>query len=286
MKRSLFTLCALSSLSAAYGCGGARSPVVHTSPRADGASQESAPSASYSIGSTDKAARPESAPGARSESSAQRERSGLGTEWGETRDSRITHSSFEREDATRPWSMLSVQYNDRTGIANKRDLVRNDGGELSMGRGYLSVSIRDDRDGSFDTFTNRDRGFVVGRVGDAYTIVVTNRSSHRFEVVASVDGLDVIDGKTADLDHRGYIMRPYGEVRIDGFRQSMNTVAAFRFGAVADSYAAQTGSARNVGVIGVAVFAERGDRWNDPDDQYLRDSANPFPGGFAKPPRR
>jgi hypothetical protein len=34
-------------------------------------------------------------------------------------------------------------------------------------------------------------------------------------------------------------------------------VAAFRFSSVADSYAARTGSAREVGVIGAAVFPER-----------------------------
>jgi hypothetical protein len=49
----------------------------------------------------------------------------------------------------------------------------------------------------------------------------------------------------------------WGSVDIDGWRLSRAEVAAFRFSSVADSYAARTGSAREVGVIGVAVFPER-----------------------------
>ena len=58
---------------------------------------------------------------------------------------------------------------------------------------------------------------------------------------------------------RGYLVDPHGELEIDGFRQSMETVAAFRFGSVRGSYADQKhGDTRNVGVIGVALFNERG----------------------------
>src|SRR5438445_13771092 len=82
---------------------------------------------------------------------------------------------------------------------------------------------------------------------------------HRFEAVGTVDGLDVINGKSGTLDNRGYVLLPFATLEIEGFRTSTNAVAAFRFAAVADSYAAQTGSARNVGVIGIAFFTERGD---------------------------
>jgi len=54
--------------------------------------------------------------------------------------------------------------------------------------------------------------------------------------------------------------------------------------------AAQTGSARNVGVIGVAFFAEAGDSFEpySARELYLRDTAIPFPASdprYAKPPR-
>lgn len=100
--------------------------------------------------------------------------------------------------------------------------------------------------------------YILGQRGQRYTLRVVNRSGRRVEVVASVDGRDVIDGKAADfVNKRGYLVAPWGQVDIDGWRISTFEAAAFRFSSVADSYAARTGSGRDVGVIGVAVFPER-----------------------------
>jgi hypothetical protein len=132
--------------------------------------------------------------------------------------------------------------------------------------------------------------FVIGEAGERYTIVLENHTGHRFETVSTVDGLDVISGKPGTVRSRGYLLMPYATLEIDGFRQSTETVAAFRFGRVADSYAAAAGSARDVGVIGVAFFRERGDRWSPWSDREvdIRATANPFPGDgrFAPPPTR
>jgi hypothetical protein len=68
-------------------------------------------------------------------------------------------------------------------------------------------------------------------------------------------------------------------------------VASFRFGSVEQSYAnKKTGDTRNVGVIGLAMFHERGDSprfWGTPrshDDVVNRQGADPFPNRFAAPP--
>jgi hypothetical protein len=42
-----------------------------------------------------------------------------------------------------------------------------------------------------------DRWFVVGEEGRRYSMVVRNKSHLRLEVVLSVDGLDVLDGRKA-----------------------------------------------------------------------------------------
>jgi hypothetical protein len=109
------------------------------------------------------------------------------------------------------------------------------------------------------------------------------------EVVSSVDGLDVMSGQPASVRRRGYLLLPYETLEIDGFRESESTVASFRFGRVSDSYAARQGSARDVGVIGLALFSERGDPWSPSrrDEDERRLSATPFPGDrrFASPPR-
>src|SRR5437588_53435 len=74
----------------------------------------------------------------------------------------------------------------------------------------------------------------------------------------SVDGRDAINGRPGDFrTNRGYLIPAWGSVDIDGWRISQSEAAAFRFSSVPHSYAAQTGSAREVGVIGVAVFPER-----------------------------
>ena len=106
-------------------------------------------------------------------------------------------------------------------------------------------------------FFHRGQRWVMGSLGQRYRIRVRNPTPWRVEAVVSVDGLDAVDGRTAGLDKRGYVLPPYGEITIDGFRTSLDTVAAFRFSSVRDSYAGRKGQDRNVGVIGVAFFRER-----------------------------
>ena len=97
----------------------------------------------------------------------------------------------------------------------------------------------------------------------------------------------MLDGKSASPRKRGYVIGPYGKLNVEGFRRSYESVAAFRFGSVDSSYAARsTGSSRNVGVIGAAVFKEKAD-----NDWHIRKDADPFPGErgsgqFAHPPGR
>jgi hypothetical protein len=124
-------------------------------------------------------------------------------------------------------------------------------------RGSWSFELIDDSGQALPTFFHRDRSYVLGAAGKRYRVRVRNQSGRRAEVVVSVDGRDVIDGGPSALEKRGYLVEPYGQVVIDGYRLSEDAVAAFRFGTVSRSYAALEGDARDVGVIGVAVFPER-----------------------------
>lgn len=120
------------------------------------------------------------------------------------------------------------------------------------------VDLLDEAGRPLPTFRHRGRFYVLGQVGERYTIRVTNPTPRRVEAVISVDGLDVIDGRTADfVSKRGYVVPAYGELRVDGFRVSAEEVAAFRFSSVRDSYAGRKGQDRHVGVVGVAIFTER-----------------------------
>jgi len=215
------------------------------------------------------------------------ERPGLATQWGETRSSWVTTTTFNR-DGNQPWSVLRIQYDDETGIMARTG--RRSYSELltniaETSNGYVSVQIVDGSGNALAGLTQGARSFVVGRSGDRYSIRVMNHSSERFEVLATVDGLDVIDGRVGSYSKRGYLIDAYGTLDIDGFRRSSDAVAAFRFGTVRDSYAARTGSDRNVGMIGVAIFRERDmvdeRRW---EENRRRDNADPFPNRYSTPP--
>ena len=122
----------------------------------------------------------------------------------------------------------------------------------------VSVALVDGHGAPLRSAMQDGRTFVAGERGERYAVEISNNTGRRLEVVVSVDGRDVVSGKSGDFrTQRGYVIGPFQTVTIDGFRQSLQQVAAFRFSSVAHSYAARRGSARNVGVIGVAVFEEQ-----------------------------
>ena len=216
--------------------------------------------------------------------SESRERPGLGTRFGERRNSSVVQRSFVRA-ARSPFSQVAIHYNNLIGIQQQSAYRGVDLRELRARTqaGGISISLVGESGHLLRGGTSAGRTYVVGRDGQRYTMVLRNDTGGRYEVVASVDGLDVVDGLPASYSKRGYILAPYSTLEIDGFRTSMSSVAAFRFGAVSDSYAAKTSGDRNVGVIGFAFFAERGSQWTH-DEIRRRETANPFPGGFARPP--
>lgn len=97
---------------------------------------------------------------------------------------------------------------------------------------------------------------VAGEPGHEYEIRLRNRTRGRVLAVTSVDGVNVLSGRTASPDQGGYVIDPRGRLAVDGWRKSMGEVAAFYFTSLPDSYAARTGRPDNVGVIGVALFRE------------------------------
>ena len=304
MRTRLFLLCCLVLMMLA-GCGGAPRSADRGAGYPGSPSPANAKTAGYygdgassggsaSPGTTAPMAPPAPTMGpggdARSEAPPAQQRPGLGTEWGETRDSRVHDVAFYRADGDRPFAIAALHYNDRAGVDA---LARHHGNtgpafrEYSARGGAITISVRNAYGNPLEAFHVGDRTYVVGTAGERYSIVLVNHTGHRFEAVGTVDGLDVINGRPGDLSYRGYVLMPYATLEIDGFRQSQAAVAAFRFGRVSDSYAAQTGDARNVGVIGLAFFSERGDAYSE-DELRTRDTASPFPGSdprYARPPR-
>jgi hypothetical protein len=105
-------------------------------------------------------------------------------------------------------------------------------------------------------FEHGGNSWVEGRSGERFVLRVHNRTDKRIEVVVAVDGRDVIDGRPADTDKRGYVIGAWSWVDIDGWRTNMSSVAAFRFTHPNDAYATRMGDASELGVVKVAVFEE------------------------------
>lgn len=133
-----------------------------------------------------------------------------------------------------------------------------------------------DRTGGYTlpVYMHDGRMYVAGEPGHQYELRLSNPSDQRVLAVTSVDGVNVISGETADSQQSGYVLDPWADLSVDGWRKSMDEVATFYFTRLSKSYAARTGRPHDVGVIGVAVFREQGYRCRD---HYLEERADAAP---------
>lgn len=122
----------------------------------------------------------------------------------------------------------------------------------------VSIQIEAPDGSDFPSFRSGGEVWIAGSEGQRYNLRLQNHSPERVEVVVTVDGRDVISGRLGDyVKQRGYVLDPFDTLVIEGYRQSLDSVAAFRFADLADSYSARLGTPIHVGLIGVAAFAER-----------------------------
>ena len=128
----------------------------------------------------------------------------------------------------------------------------------AVGR-LADISIHDRATGrELPVIWHEGRAYVVGRPGNEYQLNVKSRSGEDLLAIMSVDGVNVLSGQTASATHGGgYVLSPWENASIRGWRKSMEEIAAFYFTSLGDSYAARTGRPDNVGVIGVALYQRR-----------------------------
>lgn len=148
----------------------------------------------------------------------------------------------------------------------------------------VSVTLESPHGGSVQTYWYGGSLYAAGQNGARYNLRLQNNTGERVETVVTVDGRDVVSGELGNYKtQRGYVIEAYGSVVIEGFRQSLDQVAAFRFTDIGNSYSARRGSGQHVGVIGVAVFKEYQPRWQrkhkDPVPLAQRPYYEPYGGG-------
>ena len=219
----------------------------------------------------------------------------LGTQWGEGIESK-TRTVVAKRLSEQPDEVTSLGYNEASAV--RRDVGNNPERRLNLplAQGDVEWSVLDESNRPLPlqrarrSSSSSDMFRLAGVEGARYTLRFRNLSDRSYEVIATVDGLDVLSGKAGSLRNGGYVLRPQETLNIEGFRKSQSEVAAFRFATPGRAYAANTeaGDVRNIGVIGAALFEleePQAPRRPRRDATPPQPSAFPADGAYAPPPR-
>jgi hypothetical protein len=102
------------------------------------------------------------------------------------------------------------------------------------------------------------RWYLEARPERRYAVVLTNRTRERLGVVLTVDGLNAISGQVDAGRGRMYVLGPWEETTVLGWRSSLAEVRQFTFVDERASYAARSGKANGrMGWIEVTAFREQ-----------------------------
>jgi hypothetical protein len=104
------------------------------------------------------------------------------------------------------------------------------------------------------------QSWVEAREGSKYQIEVKNNSANRVLCITSIDGINILSGEEASLEpDNGYVINPFSSLKVDGWRISDDKVKEFLFTFdKSKSYSVKLGAgAKNLGVIGIAIFEEK-----------------------------
>jgi hypothetical protein len=128
----------------------------------------------------------------------------------------------------------------------------------------VTLSVQSDNQGKAPEFPlNSDsshyRAYIQATQNDRYRLRVVNNSNQRVGLVIAVDGRNIISGTQSWLanNERMYIVNPHDSADYEGWRTGTNQTNRFYFTEAQNSYAAAWGDNSAMGVIAMAVYAER-----------------------------
>ena len=103
------------------------------------------------------------------------------------------------------------------------------------------------------------RAYVQAKHNARYGLRIRNHTDRRVGLVVAVDGRNIISGKKSYLRNteRMYVLEPYGVAVYRGWRTGRDEVHRFYFTESSDSYAEAWGDQSAMGVIAIAIFAEK-----------------------------
>lgn len=128
----------------------------------------------------------------------------------------------------------------------------------------ISVEVVSDQGYSFPKYPvnaspGNYRAYVQAEHNARYGLRIRNLTGGRVGLVIAVDGRNIISGKKSYLRNteKMYVLEPYGVAAYRGWRTGRDEVHRFYFTEPSDSYAQAWGDQSAMGVIAVAVFAEK-----------------------------
>jgi len=137
---------------------------------------------------------------------------------------------------------------------------------IPVARPYLpiEISVQSDNRGALPEFpvsggSSYYRAYIEATPNDRYRLHLVNNSHQRVGLVIAVDGRNIISGQQSWLrnNERMYILDANTSADYEGWRTGGNQVNRFYFTEAGNSYAAAWGDTSAMGVIAVAVYAER-----------------------------
>jgi hypothetical protein len=130
--------------------------------------------------------------------------------------------------------------------------------------GPVAVSVEVEEQGTplYAAPDGSGRLYLEARQGARYAIRLHNPSPHRVAILLAVDGLNVISGEREPGPKGGrpgrmYVLEPWDEMTVRGWRTSLEEVRRFTFVDEKRSYASRTGQANSkMGWIEAWVYHE------------------------------
>lgn len=138
----------------------------------------------------------------------------------------------------------------------------------------VAVDVEGRRAPLYDAADGRQRYYLEARRGARYALHITNRTGQRLGVLVTVDGLNAISGELEPSSQgqpgvrpgRMYVLGPWDDVTVRGWRTSLEEVRRFTFVDEERSYAVRAEKSNGkLGWIEVRAYRERRAQvWRDP----------------------
>ena len=122
-----------------------------------------------------------------------------------------------------------------------------------------------------------DRHYLQAFAGRNYSVVLRNHTGNRIAVLLAVDGLNAVSGDRSKLrsNEPMYVLGPWEQATIRGWRTSLDEVRRFVFVDEQRSYAERTGQANSdMGWIRVLAFREQRPWWEKRQGDWGRLRSN------------